>query len=258
MRGRWTAIVLAAGRGSGDPLARAYGVSHKCLIPVGGIPMLRRVVDTLRTHPGVASIAISIEEPSVVSTALGTAYPDVAVIPSSDSAPASALAAVEAVASAWPILLTTADHALLDRAMLDHFFSASEGARADLTIGLATAETILAAYPDAKRTFLRFGRDRVSGCNLYGLMSARALGAVDLWQRLDRDRKRPWRIVGAFGAGAIIRYALGLMDLSGALALASRRLNLAARAVLMPFANAAVDVDKPEDKELVEDILGRA
>lgn len=255
MSARWTAIVLAAGRGPGDPLARAYGVTHNCLLPVGGVPMLRRVVDALRTHPSVARIAISIDDPSVVPAALGASGPDVTVLPSADSAPASALAAIEAVDRRWPVLLTTADHALLDRAMLDHFLSASEGAGADLAIGLASAETILAAHPDARRTFLRFGRDRVSGCNLYGLTSGRALAALELWRALDRDRKRPWRIVRAFGLGALLRYALGLVDLDGAMALASRRLDLQARAVLMPFADAAVDVDKPADKELVEAIL---
>lgn len=255
MSTRWAAIVLAAGRGPGDPLARAYGVTHKCLVPVGGIPMLRRVVDTLRAHPSVARIAISIDDPSVVPAALGEVHADVTVLSSADSAPASALAAVEAIGRQWPVLLTTADHALLDRAMLDHFFSALEGAGTDLAIGLATAETILAAYPDARRTFLRFGNDRVSGCNLYGLASPRALAAVEFWRALDRDRKRPWRIVHAFGLGALLRYALGLVNLEQALALASSRLGLTARAVLMPFANAAVDVDKPEDKELVEAIL---
>lgn len=258
MSARWTAVVLAAGRGPDDPLAKAYGVTHKCLLPVGGVPMLRRVVDVLRAHPSVARIAISIDDPGVVPAALGAPAPDVTVLASADSAPASALAAVEALDRCWPILLTTADHALLDRAMLDHFLSVSENAGADLAIGLATAGTILAAYPEAKRTFLRFGPDRVSGCNLYGLASPRALAVLELWQRLDRDRKRPWRIVRAFGVGALLRYALGLVNLEQAMALASRRLGLEARPVLMPFANAAVDVDKPEDKELVETILRKA
>ena len=50
---RWNVIVLAAGRGPDDPMAAAYGVTHKCLVEVGGIPMLRRVVDTLQNHPAM-------------------------------------------------------------------------------------------------------------------------------------------------------------------------------------------------------------
>ena len=40
-----------------------------------------------------------------------------------------------------------------------------------------------------------------------------------------------------------------------ALAAGSRRLGLAAAAVTMPFPNAAIDVDKPADMELVESII---
>ena len=53
---RWHALILAAGRGPSDPMAAAYGVSHKCLVEVGGIPMLRRVVETLLAHPAIAGI----------------------------------------------------------------------------------------------------------------------------------------------------------------------------------------------------------
>jgi hypothetical protein len=95
----------------------------------------------------------------------------------------------------------------------------------------------------------------VSGCNLYGLMGERGIAAIELWRRLDRDRKKPWRIVQAFGLEALFRYLTGRTSLDGAFALASRRLGFEAKPVLMPFAEAAIDVDKPEDHALVERIL---
>ena len=157
----------------------------------------------------------------------------------------------------YPILLTTADHALLNGDMLDHFIAGSESAGGDLTVGLATAETILSVHPDAKRTFLAFGSDRVSGCNLYGLNTERALRAIELWQHVEANRKNPLAIARAFGVRAVVRYVTGWLTLDSAFALASTRLEITAHPVLMPIANAAVDVDKPADKVLVEDILAR-
>jgi len=252
---RWHALVMAAGRGPDDPMARAYGVSHKCLLPVAGTPMLRRVMETLNAHPAIAGITISIEDPAICRTALdgtGIAYDTVS---SRNSAPASLAAAIETGAAPLPLLVTTADHPLLSPAMLDHFLNRTEHEGADLTVGLASAEIILAAYPDAKRTFLKFGRDRVSGCNLFALTGERALNAVRFWQDMEKNRKKPWKLIGAFGPGALVRYATGRIDLDTAFAIASRRLGLVARPVLMPFADAAVDVDKPVDLELVERIL---
>ena len=45
------------------------------------------------------------------------------------------------------------------------------------------------------------------------------------------------------------------MNLERAFAIASRRIGIVARPILLPFAEAAIDVDKPADKELAEQIL---
>lgn len=250
----WKTLVLAAGRGPDDPMARAYGVTHKCLVEVGGRPMLARVIETLLASPEIASIAISIEDAAIARTALGELYGKVTIVPSSATAPASVRAVLEQGA---PLFVTTADHPLLTTEMVAYFLAQATGANADLAVGLATAETILAAYPDARRTFIPLGRTRVSGCNLFALRTSRARSALDFWQNLEQMRKRPLKIIGAFGPLAIARFILGGFDHDSAFRAASKRLGLTARPVLMPFAEAAVDVDKPADKELAEAILAR-
>lgn len=252
---RWTALVLAAGRGPDDPMARACSVTHKCLVEVGGVSMLARVLATLRSHSAVGRIGVSIENGALVEQAIGRLPDEVFVIQSKSSAAASAAAALDTQELTHPVLLTTADHVLLDNAMLDHFFAQSAAQPADLTVALARADTILAAYPVTKRTFLRFGPDRVSGCNLFGLMSPKAARAIAFWQTVEKNRKRPWRLIAAFGAAPLLRYGLGRIDLETAFRLGSRRLGLEARPVIMPFAEAAIDVDKPDDKVLCEEIL---
>jgi hypothetical protein len=97
----------------------------------------------------------------------------------------------------------------------------------------------------------------VSGCNLFALRSDRARALLARWQYLEAARKKPWRLVAAFGPTAFLRFATGTLDLRTALRLVSRRLGLTVDAVLMPFAEAAIDIDKPADKELAEAILAK-
>ncbi|MGE0237801.1 MAG: NTP transferase domain-containing protein [Parvibaculaceae bacterium] len=252
---RWHALVLAAGRGPDDPMAKAYRVTHKCLVEIGGEPMLGRVARTLLSSPEIASVSISIERQELLGEALGPLARDVRFLPSAESAARSALAAIPED-SPFPWLITTGDHPLLTPEMLRYFLAEAARSGADLCAGLATAETILTRFPEARRTYLTFGPDRVSGCNLFALASPRARPALAFWHDLEQVRKRPWRLVGAFGPVALLRFLTRTLTLAGAFALASRRLGLVARPVLMPFAEAAVDVDKPEDKELAEKILG--
>jgi 2-C-methyl-D-erythritol 4-phosphate cytidylyltransferase len=58
----FTAIVLAAQRaGQLDPLAAEAGVSHKCLVPIVGRPLIEYVLDALADTPGVRAIRICVE-----------------------------------------------------------------------------------------------------------------------------------------------------------------------------------------------------
>jgi GTP:adenosylcobinamide-phosphate guanylyltransferase len=235
-------------------MAKAYGVSHKCALPVNGVSMLRRVVNALQESRSIASIAISIESPAIVREALAEKESDVSVIPSENSAPLSAIVAIKKNAT-FPVLVTTADHALLTPEMVDYFCEHAQRNGADFSAGIARAEVIMKAYPQSVRTFFRFGKDRVSGCNLFAIANENGLRILEKWQFLEQSRKKPWRLVAAFGALALIRFAVGALSLDGAFSVVSKRLGVTARPVLMPFAEAAIDVDKSSDLELAEAIL---
>jgi GTP:adenosylcobinamide-phosphate guanylyltransferase len=249
----WTALVLAAGRGPNDPMAKAYGVSHKCALPVVGVPMLRRVVDALRGSRSIASIAVSIETAEVVRNALGETS-NITIVASENSAPLSAIVAIKKN-STFPVLITAADHALLTPEMIDYFCEQAELNGADFSAGLARAEVILAVYPQSIRTFFKFGKDRVSGCNLFAVRNEKGLRILEKWKYLEQVRKKPWRLVAAFGPLALFRYLLGTLSLDEVIGVVSKRLGLIAKPILLPFAEAAIDVDKPSDLELAEAIL---
>ena len=253
MAKNWTAIVLAAGRGPDDPMAKAYGVSHKCALPVSGVPMLRRVVDALQSSRSIASISVSIEKAEVARNILGKTS-KVAVFASEDTAPLSAIVAIRKNPE-FPVLLTTADHALLTPEVIDYFCGQAELNGADFSAGLARAEVILGAYPQSVRTFFKFGKDRVSGCNLFAVRNEKGLRILERWKYLEQVRKKPWRLVAAFGPSALFRFLLGKLSLDEVFRIVSKRLGLTAKPILLPFAEAAIDVDKPSDLALAETIL---
>jgi len=253
----WKALVLAAGRGPDDPMAKASGVSHKCLLPVGGKPMLARVIEALQACERIGDIYISIENEDIAKEAFGGALPEgVAVLPSAESASASVLRALEQQGASPPVLVTTADHALLNAEMIDYVLRAAEEERdADLLVAMAERETVEAAWPHMRRTWMTFGSDSVTACNLFALKTAKALNAVRFWRDMEKNRKKPWKIALAFGLVPLLRMLLGRAGLRAVFAEASRRLNMTARPVLMPMPEAALDVDKPSDYELVQEIM---
>jgi GTP:adenosylcobinamide-phosphate guanylyltransferase len=255
-----TALVLAGSRsGESDPVALYRRVSTKCLATAGGVPLLVRVLRALITCPDVGGVMVSLDDPAILDQVPELSAPPLAgrftVLVSSASLSQSVGDAFGRAGP--PLLVTTADHALLDPAMLAHFLEGAERAGADAAFGVAGASTIRATYPGTRRTFLRFRDDGYSGANLFLLRTAAALRGIDFWRRIERDRKAPWRLARAFGPVLMVAYLLRLATLAQAMALVSRQMGIRVAAVVMPTAEAAIDVDRPADLDLVESILGR-
>jgi len=252
---RFTALVLAGSRGEADPVARLCGVMHKCLAPVGGSPMLARVVAALAASPQIGRIFVSLAEPAILKEVPAAAR--CVALTSAATPSLSVLRALDEIADGLPLLITTADHPLLSVEIVAAFCAGARASGADLAAGLAAAEVVRDAYPEAVRTWLRFADASYSGANLFALLTPAGRQAVVFWRRVEQARKRPWRLVGAFGPGPLLAYLFRRLTLDAAMARASRVIGARVAAVRLPFAEAAIDVDKAADLELVEAILRR-
>jgi len=256
------ALVLAGSRGPSDPLASAEGARHRALLEVGGVPMLLRVVRALRATPGVGRIVVSIEDAGALD-----AVPELAALRAAGALSAhaslaspsrSVLDALEGFGRDAPVLVTTADHALLRAEIVARFLADAEASGADLALGLVGARVLRARFPGSKRTFLPFRDDGYSGANLFLFRTARAREVAAFWVRAERFRKQPWRLVAAFGPVSLALFLARRLDLDAALARASRAIGARVAAVRLPFPEAAVDVDKPEDLALARSLVDGA
>lgn len=244
----FSALVLAGSRGAADPVAAYGGASHKALIRLGGETLLARVVGAL-TAAGAARIAAVSGHPDVRAeiARLGAEALDEAAGPS-----LSVKAGAERLGT--PLLVTTADHALLRPEWVKRFL-ADIPAGVDLAALVAARATVEAAAPGTQRTWLRLADGHWSGCNLFYLADDRALGAVDLWRRVEAERKRPWRMAQILGPRMLWRYATGRLALRDAAAQLGKLAGVRAAIVETPYGLASVDVDKPADLDLVRRIL---
>lgn len=246
----FAALVLAGSRaGPEDPVAAYGGAAHKALIELGGRTLLARVICALR-DAGAARIAVISSHPDVRAEAerLGVEVLDEAAGPSLSVAGAASHLGT-------PLLVTTADHALLEAAWVERFL-ADVPTDADVAALVAARATVEAAAPTTQRTWLKLADGHWSGCNLFYLANAKALAVVDLWRRVEVERKRPWRQAWILGPGMLLRYATGRLSLKDAAAQLGKLAGVNAAIVRTPFGLASVDVDKPADLDLVRQIVG--
>lgn len=243
-------VLILAGQREGvvDPLCASTGIEWKALLPIHGKPMTEYVLDALDQSQSAGS------EYWVSGIDAGLINNKLQQSPSSGGPASSVVIAAEA-GIPYPFMVTTCDHALLTAEMVDHFVDEAQSNGADFSLGLAEKTTIQPAYPHTKRTYLKFADRHVSGCNLFYIKNEKGLEAIRFWQDAQHDRKKPLKLAKRLGIGMLFKYASGRLSLTGAFEHASQTLGIRAKPVLMPFAEAAIDVDKPSDLTLVEQIL---
>ena len=249
---RWTALLLAGSRPGGDPFAAANGVQYKPLIPVAGEAMVRRPLRALLATPAIAVIRVLAQDVEAIGNALD-ADPRVSVERSGETIATTIEAILADPGTTFPILVTTADHALLTPEMIAQFIGAA--LETDLSIGLVERRLLDERLPRTKRTWVAFRGGAYSGANLFAFGSRDAARAVALWRAVEQDRKKGWRMLFAFGPSLLLGAGLRLRTLDQSLDAIGLRLGLSLKAIRMDDPLAAVDVDKPADLTLVEAIL---
>jgi GTP:adenosylcobinamide-phosphate guanylyltransferase len=251
---RFTAIVLAAQRaGEVNPLAQAYGVSHKCLVPVAGAPMIRHVVRALAETPGLEEVRISVEPEVVpqVEQALSGLLARTVYVRSADNLADSVYACADGALA--PIVITTADNVLLTPGSVLRMIDAVD--EGDGAIALATRDAVLAAHADGQRRFYRFADDSYSNCNLYALAGHKPLKLVESFRSGGQFRKNPRRLIITLGPINLLLMLWHRISLAGAARRISRRFRITLVPVVLQDGSQAIDVDNPRSHAVADQLL---
>ncbi|MCP5396648.1 MAG: NTP transferase domain-containing protein [Sphingomonadaceae bacterium] len=252
-----TVIMLAAQRtGVVNPLAESAGVSHKCIVPICGRPLVEHVLDTITALPAIREIRISLEvEAHDAVRAIAAQFTDRNVpirFVEND------LNIVESVLKAagddeGPFIITTADNVLLTA---EGFEQVRETlATADATISVTTREAVWAAHRQGQSGFYEFKDAGYANCNLYGVAGPRAFKAAEFFREGGQFQKNPKRLARAVGLFNILLMKLRLVTLPQGVARISKRMGVNIKPVIFADGSLAIDVDNERTYDCCETIL---
>ncbi|WP_449104066.1 nucleotidyltransferase family protein [Pseudomonas veronii] len=256
---RFSALVLAGDRHPGDPVAALGASDCKALTPVHGIPMLHRVVATLQASDQIDQITLVgphrplLDGDPFMHALLSSGV--VSALEPAASPSASALKGLQHIAADL-VFVTTADHALLRPEMVDYFLERSRSSGCDVTVAVTPLKTVLAMFPDNRRTAIKLHDGPYCGSNMFAFMTPESEKLAAFWTNIEQQRKNPRKVIAkALGFAATLRYLLGILSLDQAMQRISAIVGVRVGVVVMPFAEAAVDVDSLSDHRLVEKTL---
>ena len=246
------AVVIAGGIPKPEEPLYSYTQGQpKALVDVAGKPMAQWVLEALDgAHHVERILLIGVDEGSGLSCTKPVAY-----YPSQGGMLENILFGIKQVsardAGAKHVLLVSSDIPGIKPEMVDWVVSNALKTDDDLYYHLITQAVMEQRYPTSKRTYTRLKDAVVCGGDM-NIVAVRAVNSsLDKWEQLISARKNPLKQASIIGLDTLLLLALRLMTVQGAVKKVSRRLGMTGRAVLCPFAEVGMDVDKPHQLELM-------
>jgi molybdopterin-guanine dinucleotide biosynthesis protein A len=246
------ALVLAGG--PPDAVSALQSVPNKAFVEIEGMTLVERVLRALAASSRIASICVVAPPAMHASPALALASDRRPDGPRITDSLRNGLAGLPGELS---VAIVTSDLPVLTPVAVDDFVERVLSLDAEAGYGCIDRRTHVARYPDVPHTWARLRDGTYCGAGLASL-KPRALPALEQFlERLGAARKHPLRLASLFGWDMLARFALGRLTIAQAEARAGHILGASVRAIVSPYAEAGVNVDRVSDVELARTLVRR-
>ena len=251
-------IVTAGGIPAPDePLYPLTRGGPKALLPLAGRPMVQWVLDALNGSQSIDRIVLV----GLPNDAPLESHKPLDFLAGQGDMLSNIQAGARRVAELAPdadqVLVCSSDIPALTPPMADWLAAQVTQADADICYNVITRQTMEARFPGSRRTYVRLKGMEVCGGDFNAVRLSVALGAHAFWKRLIAARKKPLAQAGLVGFDTLLLLLLGRLSLPAAEERVGRRTGLRARALICPYAEIGMDVDKPFQLEIMQNMLER-
>jgi hypothetical protein len=164
---------------------------------------------------------------------------------------AGILKALEQDPKAHHVLSVSSDIPAITPEMVDWVVNSAMQTDHDLYYNVITRQVMEARYPGSKRSFTRLKDVEVCGGDMNVIRALTLTGNDKLWQRIVNARKSALKQAALIGFDTLFLLFFHMITLEQGARLASKRLGIAGRAVVCPYAEVGMDIDKPHQMEMV-------
>jgi GTP:adenosylcobinamide-phosphate guanylyltransferase len=248
------AVVLAGGAPD-DVAATVPGAPNKAFVPIGGVPLVARVIAALRSAPEIGRIVVVAPPATHANPALARA----------DERRRDGARMIESLESGLtgfppdePVLVAASDLPVLTAEAIAEFLRGARARDLDVAYAVVHRRDHDARYPYLPHTWARMADGRFCGGGLAAL-KPRVLPALrSVLDDLGAARKSPLRLATLFGWDILPRFAFGALTIAAAERRASAILGAPAGAIRCSHAETAINVDRPSDVALANGLAAAA
>ena len=246
-----TAVVLAGGPPD-EVAALESGAVNKAFVHIGGMTLVERTLRALRA-------STQIERIIVVAPPSAHGHPALVLAderrPDGERIRVSLRSGLGDLPPDELVVVSTSDLPILTPASVDDFVDYAHQLDPDVGYGCVERTVHEALYPEVPHTWARLRDGTFCGAGLVAI-KPRALPALEGFiERLGAARKNPLRLASLFGWDVLARFMLGRLSMANAEQRASQLLGARVCALVSPYPETGVNVDRISDVALAEQLV---
>ena len=253
------AIVFAGGIPQpDDALYSSSEGEPKALIDVAGKPMIQWALDALSQARTIDHVVIiGLTEKSKLACAKPLTY-----LPSEgrllENVKAGAAKVLEVNPKAKYALLVSSDTPAITGEMIDWIVKTCQETSDDLYYNVIRREVMEQRFPMSKRTYTRLKDMEVCGGDTNLVRLAIVSENSEFWNKVLDARKSPIEQAALLGPDILFRLMFRQLTADDVIHRVAAKLGLKGRALVCPYPEVGMDVDKPHQLEMLrEDLTAR-
>jgi GTP:adenosylcobinamide-phosphate guanylyltransferase len=247
------AIITAGGTPQqGEPLYIHTKGMPKAMLEICGKPMIQWVLDALADSAIIDNVIIvGLPQDSRIHC-----HKKLYFVPDHnglmENLTAGAKKAAEINENATHALFASSDIPAVTGEMVDWIINAVRNENGDLFYNVISRAVMEQKFPHAARTYIRLKDIEICGGDLH-VFSLRIFldDEKGIGKKLADTRKSPIKQAALIGFDTILLYLIRQLTLKKVERNASKHLKVTGRAVICPYAEAGMDIDKPHHLEIV-------
>ena len=240
-----------------EPLYPATAGQPKAMVDIAGKPMVQWVLDALCEARHVDNIIlVGLTEKDDLSSTKPVYY-----VPNQgkmvENLQAGASKVVEIRPNAEYVLIVSSDVPGITGEMVDWVVDTDMQSKMDIYYHLVERSVMEKRYPGSKRTWTKLRGVEVCGGDVNVGRINMILGSEnkEMWDKITDSRKNPLKQAELIGFGTALRLIFGQLTLERAETDVMKRLNITGKAILCPYAEVGMDVDKLFQLEIMREDL---
>ena len=253
------AIITAGGVPQPDESLYQYTQGkNKALLEVGGKLMIQWVLDALSDSELVENIVIvGLDETVELTSSKPLHY-----LPSHgrilDNIKAGTFKVVELDPEAELLLIASSDIPAITTEMVDWVIREAQVKNVDIFYTAVERRSMEARFPNANRSYLKLKGSEICGGDMNVVKVRAVTHNEEIWNKLEATRKNALKQAAILGFDTLFLILFRLIDIGSAAAKVARRLGLTGHGAITPYAEIAMDVDKPHQLEILRDDLAKS